>query len=309
MLDRYFGACCSEQEAATVLRWLATKEGQAYYDQYLKRKIAEEDRPPVLGIQLDPEQALENTYTRIRQRKVASRQKRWWGIAATFLLIVASTLAFMMLSSTLQVLETAYGERQELELSDGTKVVLNANSQLRYDSNNPREVWLVGEGYFDVSYTDKHHPFLVHTADLTVTVSGTVFNVQTRHDQTDVVLSEGRVVLDIDQHQVNEPVHMVPGDKVSFSQKTKTIEKSSVNPQTYTIWTKGTVLFDHTPLKDIALLLENNYGVVVQIEDQELLTKELSGQVELKLPVILTMLEKSFDLKIRREDNTITIDK
>ena len=292
-----------------VLKWLATKKGQVFYDQYLERKIAQASGKPVPEVQLDLEKALNKTYIRIRQHEAAGKRTYWIGVAATLSLIVVSTWLYINIYTAKQTLVTAYGERQEFVMNDGTKVTLNANSQLQYQADHPREVWLRGEGYFDVAHTQGEDLFQVHTDDLTINVLGTIFNVQARHDQTDVVLSRGKVVLTIDNHPKNESVLMVPGEKVSFSQKTDIIERGIVNPETYTTWTKGTLLFDHTSLKDIFSLLEDHYGVDIQVKNKELLTKELSGRVELKLPIILTMIEKSFDLKIHRKTDIITIEK
>ena len=70
-------------------------------------------------------------------------------------------------------------------LSDGTKVHLNAESQLTYPvcfSNEQRIVQIEGEAYFDVA-PDKEHPFIVQTPHTSIRVTGTSFNVRAYADE------------------------------------------------------------------------------------------------------------------------------
>ena len=65
-----------------------------------------------------------------------------------------------------------------LKLSDGTEVILNAGSILRYPVNfagDKREVELVGEAFFKVAKSDK--PFFVRMGENNIRVYGTRFNV------------------------------------------------------------------------------------------------------------------------------------
>ena len=90
-----------------------------------------------------------------------------------------------------------YGKTSEVLLPDGTKVFLNAGSRLVYPENftgKTREVFLVGEAFFDVSH-DQKHPFIVQVSDLRVKVLGTRFNVSAYPSDNviETVLAEGKV--------------------------------------------------------------------------------------------------------------------
>ncbi len=77
-------------------------------------------------------------------------------------------------------ISTKNGSKTSLVLPDGTKVWLNAGSQLDYDKNygnKLREVSLVGEAYFDV-VKNTERPFLIHTRKMDIKVLGTAFNVK-----------------------------------------------------------------------------------------------------------------------------------
>ena len=89
------------------------------------------------------------------------------------------------------------GAEYNLVLSDGTKVYLNAGSELRFPVafvGDVREVYLNGEGYFEVA-KDSTKTFKVHAADMTAIVLGTSFNVKAYSDQghAETTLEEGHV--------------------------------------------------------------------------------------------------------------------
>jgi ferric-dicitrate binding protein FerR (iron transport regulator) len=85
--------------------------------------------------------------------------------------------------------------RQLINLPDGSKVVLNANSKLEYPpgfSNNTREVYLDGEAYFDIAH-DPGKPFIVHTGSISTRVLGTAFNINAYRSQQFVEVTVTRV--------------------------------------------------------------------------------------------------------------------
>ncbi len=116
---------------------------------------------------------------------------------------------------------------EKILLPDSSWVILNAQSQLSYSatwkSNQYREVWLKGEGFFDIKKSPQSgRELIVHTDDLSIRVLGTRFNVNSRSDKTDVVLKERNIQL----NQLNFPaithseIVMKPGEMVSYSRKT-----------------------------------------------------------------------------------------
>lgn len=132
------------------------------------------------------------------------RKKLWLqtalaaGVAA---LIAFGAYRAATADSTPQVPEytvsTAYGYTMEALLPDGSRVWLNANSTLRYPAqfgDGDRAVHLSGEAYFSVS-ADATHPFRVHAHDITVTATGTQFNVNAYNISpcSSVTLVEGKV--------------------------------------------------------------------------------------------------------------------
>lgn len=308
VIERYFDNRCSHAEAKAVLEWLATDEGQVFYEKYLDDLIKGQDTDSSRHVTIDKQKTLEGIYGRINRQKnlLTPQSYRWYWAAATIALLLLSTwITFHVARPDRQTAETAHGETRSIALSDGTTVILNANSKIQYQSNRTREVWLQGEAFFKVFHTQDDASFKVHTSDLTIDVLGTEFNVNTRHKKTDVVLKQGKVRLELESDLRQESLIMHPGDKISYAHQESTFEKKTVNTDTYTSWTSGTIIFDHTPLKEIFQLIEDTYGVKIEAKDQDVLEKEFTGEVVQDLDVMVTLLEKSFGLEASKKVNTI----
>src|SRR5699024_6146857 len=120
--------------------------------------------------------------------------------------------------------ETAYGEKKSVELSDGSVIILNANSNLIYTSSTQPaqdiDVWLEGEAYFDITHFegDNQRMFSLHTSDGTVEVLGTEFVVKTTSEGTQTVLSEGKVKIEVEEDSTGSNTTLVlkPDERAHF---------------------------------------------------------------------------------------------
>ncbi|WP_332367606.1 FecR family protein [Spirosoma telluris] len=175
--------------------------------------------------------------------------------------------------------QTAYGKIQEIKLADGSVVTLNANSVLKVADNMAdrpvREVWLEGEAYFDIAKR-KGAKFIVHTAEAQIEVLGTEFNVNTRRDETHIVLEEGKVQLSTDNQSM---VVMKPGDMATVSPKSRQIQLKRVQPDLYDAWKASYIVLDGKSLPEIINSLEDTFGVTIKLEDAQLVDKKLTGKL------------------------------
>ncbi len=238
--------------------------------------------------------------------------KHWYGIAASLLLLMAVGFGIHQYLQP-KTYVTGFQEKQEILLPDGSLVYLNANSTLRLASDweIQREVWLEGEAFFEIEKMEAGQQmgsrFIVHTRDVAVEVLGTEFNVQQRREKTQVVLSSGKVKLNIPELQ--KEVLMVPGEMVALTDSEGLIKKR-VEPEAYSAWKDNKLVFDNVSLHDIAMLLEENYGYAVEIQPQSLGEKRFKGSSPAdNLNVLFVSLEATFDVSISKEKKTILIKK
>lgn len=204
----------------------------------------------------------------------------WYKIAAVFLLFALGSIVYLYWPANDQyiIYTTQYGETSSIVLPDSTVVYLNANSTLKYADNwqykSPREVWLNGEAFFDVkrkAKADKEikstdpEGFIVHTHQLDVVVLGTRFNVNERRGHTKVVLHSGKVKLQAS----NKPdLLMEPGELAELSANADKLVKKIVDTEIYSSWINNQLIFEDTPLCEIAAILKDNYGITIEYEEE-----------------------------------------
>jgi ferric-dicitrate binding protein FerR (iron transport regulator) len=242
----------------------------------------------------------------------------WYKVAAaiTGILLVAS-IYFLAERSNTVTHHTQYAELSTITLPDGSTVTLNGNSTLRYKSqwhsDSPREVWLDGEAFFQVKKkpdvgTTLAAKFIVHASQMDVQVLGTSFNVSDRRGKTKVVLNTGKVQLASHHTESEIPTMMQPGELALFSEKDQKIVKQIVNPENFSSWVNKKLVFDNTTIREIALLLEETYGLQVEVKDSLLLNQKVSGSVPNEnINILLSALSRSFDLHIGRSGKKITL--
>lgn len=161
-------------------------------------------------------------------------------------------------------LKVPYGKTFGITLSDGSKVTLNAGSELKYPvqfiaNEKNRTVFLNGEAYFEVAKNQKH-PFIVNTQDMDVEVLGTQFNVTSYTDDTKTytVLVEGKVAVH-NKLSSDDSKILNPNQRVFFEDNQLALE--TVNVEKYVGWVKGQLIFVDDPYTVIKNKLERKYNI------------------------------------------------
>nr|WP_286670545.1 FecR domain-containing protein [Fodinibius salsisoli] len=206
---------------------------------------------------------------------------------------------------------TDYGETKTLNLSDGSQIILAANSQLSFKENwleqPTKRLSLDGEAFFAVAPKKaKTHPKLeVETEDGTASVWGTRFTVDTYVEGTRVVLEEGEVEVRTIQ---DKRMTMNPGEMATFQKESSEIQLQKVNPRVYTSWSTNELFFDDTPLSVLVNRIKRTYGVKVKVQNPEILRKKLSGSVDFKsLDGLTDAVAKIFDIQIEQSEDGLII--
>lgn len=234
-----------------------------------------------------------------------SRSRWWWAAAAIFLLATSSVVFWYQQHPS--TIHTAYGEVREQQLPDGSKVMLNANSEIRYntgwEAGKEREVWLKGEAFFHVSKTPSKSRFVVHTDQFDVIVTGTQFNVVNRAEKTNVMLTEGSVIL---HTHTGDQINMKPGDFVEFNNRQ--LQKKAGREENVLAWRDKKLFFENTPLYTALEKIDELYGVKIKLGNEAIGNKTISGIVPNdNLDVLLEALEATNEFHVVRKDGEIII--
>jgi len=180
-----------------------------------------------------------------------------------------------------------YGKQSSIRLPDGTMAYLNAGSRLMYPavfSGKNREVFLLGEGYFEVSHNPQK-PFVVKTNDINVVALGTVFNVSAYPADKiiETVLINGQVVIrDNSFHIFKKDLVLKPNDLVSFNRESLETVSKQVNTNEYVAWHEGYLNFQSVDLSRIILKVERYYNVRIMLENPMLGARSITGKLLLK---------------------------
>lgn len=192
----------------------------------------------------------------------------WSRIAAVAILPLIAVTVYFLARPDNHVnqdvtLSTDYGCTSRASLPDGSIVWLNANSSLEYSrdmDDDTRDVNLRGEAYFDV-HADPGHPFVVHTPYLSVTATGTEFNVNAYDPNASVTLAEGKVAVD----EAGRRVGLLPGQHLAIKDGKTTVSKD-VDLDKYCAWRNGVLIFEDEPIHTICRRLEQIYNVKFDID-------------------------------------------
>lgn len=156
--------------------------------------------------------------------------------------------------------------KSKVRLPDGTDVWLHSNTILSYDGDflvDDRSVHLSGEAYFEVT-SDKKRPFKVQTADVSVVVHGTKFNVDAPvgSDESTVSLVEGSVSLET----AIENQFLKPGETAVYSTKSRRLNISQGDVLFDKSWANEQLQFANRPLGDVCRQLSKWYGVTIHVD-------------------------------------------
>lgn len=147
-------------------------------------------------------------------------------------------------------------------LPDGSKVVLNKDSHLNYPAKfngKNREVYLTGEGYFDIAH-DAAHPFLVHARSLTTRVLGTAFNIKAYPGDklVEVTVTRGKVQVSDDKKSL---AILLPNQHISYNENNSIYKKDITNSKLAVLWKEDDLVMDNISMKEATAILSERYGV------------------------------------------------
>lgn len=255
------------------------------------------------------------------------RKRTWWRAAAAILIVVGVGATVYLGNSrrvesvpvaSLMEKHNAKGTKSIIQLPDGSKIWLNADSKLRYPEvfkGRAREIYLNGEAFFDVA-RNPDHPFIIHLANGTVQVLGTSFNIRA-YDNEPVVetsVTTGRIAF-IPKYKTprkrQDTVFLAPDHKASYTFASEELSTSVTSGKEDKAWTEGKLIFRAMAMEQIAMELERNFGKKVVFLDEGPKAFVFTGSFENNsLDEIMYYLTrtKSFNYKITNSELLIAAD-
>ncbi|MDR6805273.1 ferric-dicitrate binding protein FerR (iron transport regulator) [Dyadobacter sp. BE34] len=311
MLFTYFSGQATVLQKQLIEEWLGEPGNTERYFEWLQEW--ENSHPQFLP---DVEEAFKNVQALLEAPSLTNDNNRaeaagspsppwrnWLRVAAAVLLMAGGGYYYRD-AILYRHYRTGYAESQTIQLRDGSRVSLLANSDLKLlrwgFGSLGRDVYLTGEAGFVVTHQVDHQPFTVHTPDQgKVTVLGTEFFVYTRKRGTQVVLSKGKV--QISSAEMVRPLDMKPGEKASVAQD----GKIAIQPLTVTelkdpaVWQEHHFHFDHTTLADASRELNAVFGLEIVVADPALAARQVTGTFKARqADELLSVLSEMLDMRV-----------
>lgn len=260
----------------------------------------------------------------------AQRAPKLFAIAATLLLAIAGLGTWAYLQRNTYT--TGIGQQQSIALEDGTLIELNARSKIRIDYQ-PRErhVDLIqGQALFKVA-KDHTRPFIVRIDGNDVRAVGTQFDIYRKRDATTVTVLEGRVAVAQSSRQLpadpakiaarSAPLPLAPGETLLTAGEQLVLARTEepakaapkptpkpANVEAATAWTQHSLVFDNTPLTEVAQEFNRYNKRQLVIRNAELSTFHVSGVFSSVDPqLLLRFLRTQPELRIEETASEIRI--
>ena len=202
------------------------------------------------------------------------------------------------------------GGEYKLTLSDGTRVWLNSDSEIRYPvafGKDRRTVFLSGEAYFEVE-KDADRPFYVVLDDVEVKVYGTSFNVNTHYrGRVQTTLVEGSVGMWV--KLTGEERILKPNQMGEFYVEKNEVEVTDVDTYYYTAWRVGEFVFQNETIEDIMDRLCRWYDTEVFYANDGVKEKRFTGVIARFTDVadVLHLIGETATVHFELKGNVITV--
>lgn len=207
-------------------------------------------------------------------------------------------------------IEVPRGGEYFVTLSDGTRVWLNAATQLKFPvefTGNSRKVYLEGEAFFQVT-SDAQHPFIVETEKADVKVYGTSFNVCFYREDSVMLTTLEEGCVEVEKAGGRERMLMSPGEQVELNAAGK-MNKREVDVTLFTSWKSGRLVFQSMKLGDLLHNLSRWYDVDITFRKEQLKNIVFTGDLKKyeDLNEVFEIIELTSDVRFMVEGKKIIV--
>jgi transmembrane sensor len=331
LLTRYLEKSCSRDERKQFFELLSSSDNEKslkeiilshladFNEEEYKNHVVDSDRIYNQILSEINEQEISRSEEKPGKRRIRIRQLLIQGLALAAVFCIAFFLGGIFNRKvgetsdkqvgaiTYSEIKAPFGARSEIKLSDGTQVILNAGSVLKYRSDfnsNNRELVLDGEAYFKVA-KNTDLPLIVDAGAINIKATGTEFNIKAYHEEGSVetTLIEGKVeitqntgtsevikLLDLRPNQ--KAIYLKESDRIAI-EKIKEIEPLAVKPaktssdkllvspkvdiDQVTAWTQNKLIIRGENLENLCIKLQRKYDVTFVFGSEEIKKYRFSG--------------------------------
>ncbi|MDQ6471623.1 FecR family protein [Flavobacterium sp. LHD-80] len=196
---------------------------------------------------------------------------------------------------------------KSIQLSDGSKIYLAANSLFQYPEKfegDERKVTLLkGNAFFEIA-KDKKHPFIITSREIKTRVVGTSFHIQLSKSKCEVIVVTGKVNVS----SKGQSVDLVPNDEALF--ESNKLTKQLADKSLLVNWYTTDVTLNETTLKQVITILQYKYGVSFQYDNEHVLATPLTVFIkkDATLENVLEQINYITNLKFKVYGEIVKVD-
>lgn len=290
LLQKYVKDQCTEQELRTLFHWLKSPDNRTDLDLVVKplwetidknmarpdsereKELREEVALLLSGIGKESK----NTFNLRGRNK--NRLNSFYRVAAILILAFSVTFGLLTVLNRPSSRQLTYtekicnkGEKRNILLSDGTKIVLNSDTKLRIPANfneEERILEMTGEGFFEVA-PNPEKPFVITSGKTQVSVLGTSFDFKSyaEDDFIKVTVSTGKVRVNVPSQDLQ--LSLTANEHLSVNKTDGAIRKETIQENNYIKWIKGSLYFNKEPITEVIKNINRTYNrkVILQCKD------------------------------------------
>ena len=195
-------------------------------------------------------------------------------------------------------------EHKNLQLPDGSSIVLNYESSVEYSKpfgEKIREIKLKGEAFFSVTKNQK--PFVIITSNSKTTVLGTKFDIWARNNKTRIIVKEGLVNFS-SKNSASGNIYLSSNQSSIIDKYLSPSSPKRVDAEYLLSWMNGKLIFDNTPLTEVINEIERNYNKKIllgkNVQDNLTITGSFENQ---EIDSVLTMICLTLDLNYTKQQD------
>ncbi|MBI2619176.1 MAG: FecR domain-containing protein [Ignavibacteriales bacterium] len=204
---------------------------------------------------------------------------------------------------------TEKGERARIRLTDGSTVLLNSASSIRFPerfAENVRELYLQGEAYFNV-VPSGGKLFVLRAQNASVEVLGTEFNVRAWPDEPDlqVVVAEGSVAVHAQGEGPAQHIVLTSGEMSNLNEDGTLSPPMPADLSRCLDWVNGKLVFSNAPFHEVIRRLERHYNLRCFVQDTSVSRRHLTASFKDEpTDEIVRIIALTLDLQYKKEGNS-----
>ncbi|MDN5284882.1 MAG: FecR family protein [Mucilaginibacter sp.] len=311
LLNKYINNACTQEEFDELMSGIKTSENFTDFDEVLKKNWAKSAQTTI-----EHDVNWNSIYANIKgntQKRYNTRKIIKYAACFALILLIGTATVYkkVVIDTQYLIAHSLPAKTKVIILADGTRVTLNANSDLRYPQKfdgAQREVYLKGEAYFEVVHNDKK-PFIIYSGTLKTQVLGTSFTVSAYNEQRPmkVTVLTGKVGV-VDQINKAHAI-LTPGLCATTDQINQNFAISHIaDPADAIAWLDDKLLFDNSTLADVAMALSNKYAVNIKISNQRVAGQRITAIFQKQsLPDILNGITRLTHSKYKVNKDVYTL--